>query len=180
MVRWHSTLRTLFQSASFRESYFSTVFTGPRAQLSSPTTSQSPIPSAIPHLSGSLEHTMAAHVEQVMSSQPKEDSDSLSQSTKRHSDLYFASMPTKPAMAHSSKPMLSDTVEETSSELDIKAKGEEKVTVQGIWMPTKNEWLIMISLAFISLMTALDATILVTVLPVSIASCTVKGFNTNL
>jgi len=36
------------------------------------------------------------------------------------------------------------------------------------WKPTKAEWFIMASLAVISLMVALDATILVAVLPVSI------------
>lgn len=35
------------------------------------------------------------------------------------------------------------------------------------WKPEKREWIIMISLSIISLMVALDATILVTVLPVS-------------
>lgn len=35
------------------------------------------------------------------------------------------------------------------------------------WKPEKKEWIIMISLSIISLMVALDATILVTVLPVS-------------
>ena len=34
------------------------------------------------------------------------------------------------------------------------------------WNPTKKEWLIMLSLSIISLMVALDATILVGVLPV--------------
>jgi hypothetical protein len=38
------------------------------------------------------------------------------------------------------------------------------------WKPERKEWIIMISLSIISLMVALDATILVTVLPVSIAS----------
>jgi hypothetical protein len=37
----------------------------------------------------------------------------------------------------------------------------------GEWKPQRRELLIMISLSFISLMVALDATILVTVLPVS-------------
>jgi hypothetical protein len=51
--------------------------------------------------------------------------------------------------------------------IDVEAKGGEPALVAEAWTPTKNEWLIMISLAFISLMVALDATILVTVLPVS-------------
>jgi hypothetical protein len=46
---------------------------------------------------------------------------------------------------------------------DVEAKGE---AVAPEWKPTKNEWLVMISLSFISLMVALDATVLVTVLPV--------------
>jgi hypothetical protein len=53
------------------------------------------------------------------------------------------------------------------TEIDIEAKGEDSAPAMETWTPTKNEWLIMISLAFISLMVALDATILVTVLPVS-------------
>jgi hypothetical protein len=44
--------------------------------------------------------------------------------------------------------------------LDAHAPAEE-------WKPEKKEWIIMISLSIISLMVALDATILVTVLPVS-------------
>jgi hypothetical protein len=55
----------------------------------------------------------------------------------------------------------------TTTSIDLEAKGEEPALVIQMWTPTKNEWLIMISLAFISLMVALDATILVTVLPVS-------------
>lgn len=47
---------------------------------------------------------------------------------------------------------------------DIEAKGEAVALSE--WKPTKNEWLVMISLSFISLMVALDATVLVTVLPV--------------
>ncbi|KAH7070919.1 major facilitator superfamily domain-containing protein [Paraphoma chrysanthemicola] len=48
---------------------------------------------------------------------------------------------------------------------DVEAKGDDTASATDIWTPTRNEWLIMISLAFISLMVALDATILVTVLP---------------
>lgn len=51
--------------------------------------------------------------------------------------------------------------------IDVEAKGEAAVSIPETWSPNKNEWLIMISLAFISLMVALDASILVTVLPVS-------------
>jgi hypothetical protein len=55
----------------------------------------------------------------------------------------------------------------TITSIDVEATGEEPALVTETWAPTKNEWLIMISLTFISLMVALDATILVTVLPVS-------------
>lgn len=48
---------------------------------------------------------------------------------------------------------------------DVEAKGDE--AAQEDWKPGKSERLIMMSLAFISLVVALDATILVTVLPVS-------------
>jgi hypothetical protein len=51
--------------------------------------------------------------------------------------------------------------------VDVEAKGEDTTSMLDTWTPNKNEWLIMISLAFISLMVALDASILVTVLPVS-------------
>jgi EmrB/QacA subfamily drug resistance transporter len=46
---------------------------------------------------------------------------------------------------------------------DIEAKGE--VAASSEWKPTRNELFVMISLSFISLMVALDATVLVTVLP---------------
>jgi hypothetical protein len=51
------------------------------------------------------------------------------------------------------------------SESNIEAKGERQTL--DVWKPQKKELVIMISLSFISLMVALDATILVTVLPVS-------------
>jgi hypothetical protein len=51
------------------------------------------------------------------------------------------------------------------SERNIEAKGE--MQTPDMWKPQKKELLIMVSLSFISLMVALDATILVTVLPVS-------------
>ena len=47
---------------------------------------------------------------------------------------------------------------------DVEANEKEFVPTE--WKPQKKELLIMISLSFISLMVALDATILVTVLPV--------------
>ena len=46
---------------------------------------------------------------------------------------------------------------------DIEAKSEAVAPTE--WKPTSNELLVMISLSFISLMVALDATVLVTVLP---------------
>lgn len=49
-------------------------------------------------------------------------------------------------------------------------KAEEAAMTLEEWKPQKNELLIMISLSFISLMVALDATILVTVLPVRMNS----------
>jgi hypothetical protein len=62
--------------------------------------------------------------------------------------------------------MPADSIRKVDMSTDVEAKGED-VAVVPEWKPTKNEWLIMISLAFISLMVALDASILVTVLPVS-------------
>ena len=65
-----------------------------------------------------------------------------------------------------------DTVSnfETKLEFDIKSDFdvESKAEVETLqeWKPQKKELLIMISLSFISLMVALDATILVTVVPV--------------
>jgi hypothetical protein len=56
---------------------------------------------------------------------------------------------------------------DTSTNSDVEAMDQEKASSQENWTPTKREWAIMISLAFISMMVALDATILVTVLPVS-------------
>lgn len=47
---------------------------------------------------------------------------------------------------------------------DVEAIGDKAPPEE--WKPHKKEWLIMISLAMISLMVALDATVLVTVLPV--------------
>lgn len=49
---------------------------------------------------------------------------------------------------------------------DIETKTENESSAPSEWKPTKNELLAMISLSFISLMVALDATVLVTVLPV--------------
>jgi MFS family permease len=62
-------------------------------------------------------------------------------------------------------PLSVATVQQIAPDIDIEAKGDDPAPIPDIWKPTKNEWLIMISLAFISLMVALDASILVTVLP---------------
>lgn len=51
-------------------------------------------------------------------------------------------------------------------DFDLEAKAEAAPPTE--WKPTKNELLVMVSLSFISLMVALDATVLVTVLPVCI------------
>lgn len=48
----------------------------------------------------------------------------------------------------------------------MEAKAKTTATVE--WKPTNKELLVMVSLSFISLMVALDATVLVTVLPVCI------------
>jgi hypothetical protein len=60
-----------------------------------------------------------------------------------------------------------ESVQKANINIDVEAKGEATVSIPETWTPNKNEWLIMISLAFISLMVALDSSILVTVLPVS-------------
>lgn len=66
------------------------------------------------------------------------------------------------------RPMSSTTLldSDTMSTIDIEGKRESSVAEE--WKPSKKELLIMISLSFVSLMVALDATILVTVLPVSL------------
>jgi MFS family permease len=74
----------------------------------------------------------------------------------------------KQATAVTIRPVTPEDIQKPNVIVDVEARGEEKASIQEEWKPTKNEWLIMISLAFISLMVALDATILVTVLPVSL------------
>ena len=49
---------------------------------------------------------------------------------------------------------------------DLETEGGKEAPTHDDWKPTHREWGIMISLAFLSTMVALDATILVTVLPV--------------
>jgi len=51
-----------------------------------------------------------------------------------------------------------------AAEIDVEANGSEKSHQE--WKPSQKEWFIMVSLAIVSLMVALDATILVAVLPV--------------
>jgi uncharacterized protein YqhQ len=80
-----------------------------------------------------------------------------------------------PSTASASRPK-SFSMENRDS--DVENLSTEKLQVQEVWTPTKKEWLIMLSLAFISLMVALDATILVTVLPVSMLE-TLKNHNTD-
>ncbi|KAF1913359.1 major facilitator superfamily domain-containing protein [Ampelomyces quisqualis] len=63
------------------------------------------------------------------------------------------------------KSLPTDSIPEIAMTTDVEAKGQYTAPAPEMWKPTKNEWLIMISLAFISLMVALDASILVTVLP---------------
>lgn len=74
--------------------------------------------------------------------------------------------PAMPSTAHSSQPFLAGEHNTSEAMPDVEGQKEKALKIQE-WTPTKHEWLVMISLAFISLMVALDATILVTVLPVS-------------
>jgi len=73
-----------------------------------------------------------------------------------------------PSAAHSSQTLVA-AAQDSWSKIDLEGQSEKTEPSQE-WTPTKKEWLVMTSLAFISLMVSLDATILVTVLPVSIAS----------
>jgi hypothetical protein len=73
----------------------------------------------------------------------------------------------KSAFSYTTRPVPGNTflAAGNMSESNIEAKGE--MQTPDMWKPQKKELLVMISLSFISLMVALDATILVTVLPVS-------------
>jgi MFS family permease len=111
---------------------------------------------------------------------PQRDTDAWSTSTKRNSTM-IGILECKEPLDHDSSndkidiskhtatvaisPVSEPPVQQINRDIDIEAKGEEAAPVPETWTPTKNEWLIMISLAFISLMVALDASILVTVLP---------------
>lgn len=81
-------------------------------------------------------------------------------------------LPEKLAMSLSSRPVSAMTLlnnipeSMSSSKVDVEAKGADMIVAEE-WKPTRHEWLIMVSLAFISFVVSLDATILVTVLPVS-------------
>lgn len=83
-------------------------------------------------------------------------------------------LPTHSAMAVSSEPTsrsstLSFPLEKAQVPVSHDIESVQKI--QAEWKPHKQEYLVMFTLAIISLMVALDATILVTVLPVtSIAS----------
>jgi MFS family permease len=111
---------------------------------------------------------------------PQGDTDAWSTSTKRNSTM-IGILECKEPLDHDSSndkidiskhtatvaisPVSEPPVQQINRDIDIESKGEEAAPVPETWTPTKNEWLIMISLAFISLMVALDASILVTVLP---------------
>jgi hypothetical protein len=73
----------------------------------------------------------------------------------------------KPAALYTGRPTSANSLSTSDSmtQVDIEAKREAGVPEE--WKPQKKELLIMVSLSFISLMVALDATVLVTVLPVS-------------
>jgi hypothetical protein len=76
-------------------------------------------------------------------------------------------VPQRPASSYTSRRSSVSTVFSftESMERDLEAKAAATAAPE-TFTPHKKEWLIMISLAFISLMVSLDATILVTVLPV--------------
>jgi hypothetical protein len=84
------------------------------------------------------------------------------------------------ATAVTVRPVTPEDIQKPNMIVDVEARGEEKASIPEEWTPTKNEWLIMISLAFISLMVALDATILVTVLPVSLITEHKQNSSTDL
>jgi MFS family permease len=113
---------------------------------------------------------------------PLQDTDAWSTSTKRNSTLTALDCKEPLDNDHDStddkmdpslkretiiavSPIAEPTLQQPHVDFDVEAKGEEETPIPETWTPTKNEWLIMISLAFISLMVALDASILVTVLP---------------
>lgn len=62
--------------------------------------------------------------------------------------------------------MLNPSIKSVDS-VDVEAQDEVKSAPIEEWAPSRKELFIMVSLAFISFVVALDATILVTVLPVS-------------
>ncbi len=64
------------------------------------------------------------------------------------------------------RPVSSHLSLNSSMNLDLEAKAKPSPPPE--WKPSRNELLVMVSLSFISLIVALDATILVTVLPVGI------------
>jgi hypothetical protein len=118
------------------------------------------------------EHVMAALAETSRT----RDSDAWSVSTKRKSSSSTTTIPSyytsfitfKEATDSAVRLVTLEGMPKANIDSDVESsKGDQAASMPETWAPTKNEWLIMISLAFISLMVALDASILVTVLPVS-------------
>lgn len=74
-----------------------------------------------------------------------------------------STLSTTPQTPRHKRPVSSYLSLGSTMDFDLEAKAEAAVPTE--WKPTSNELLVMISLSFISLMVALDATVLVTVLP---------------
>lgn len=74
-----------------------------------------------------------------------------------------SNVPATPQTPRRKRPVSSYLSFGSTMDFDLEAKAEAAMPTE--WKPTRNELLVMVSLSFISLMVALDATILVTVLP---------------
>jgi hypothetical protein len=74
-----------------------------------------------------------------------------------------SSLPTTPRTPRCKRPVSSYLSFTSTMDLDLEAKAEAAEPTE--WKHSRKELLVMISLSFISLMVALDATVLVTVLP---------------
>jgi hypothetical protein len=74
-----------------------------------------------------------------------------------------STLPATPQTPRRKRPVSSYLSFSSTMDFDLEAKAEAAVPTE--WKPTRNELLVMVSLSFISLMVALDATVLVTVLP---------------
>lgn len=74
----------------------------------------------------------------------------------------------KPTASSSMRPITADPLLDASRITDVDIEAEAETTTPEQWKPQKRELYIMISLSFISFMVSLDATVLVTVLPVSL------------